>query len=688
MADPLSVAASVVGLLAVSHKVFISLNSFASIIMHTPKSLRRAVAEVHAVNGILGKVQKLIAWQSDAERPNNPGLDLIQLDHLVTTLTGCVLVFSELEKHIDGFEVAKSGSKQRIIWERVSWARKEKDIEKLMDDLHQHKTSLSLMLTIMQCTSQVEAVDCTRRLCSVMVDILESNRVISAQLRAVMTPQAIPDPPEDAASVTAERTAVSARSVPVAVQRPFERVLRKSKVYKYDLLWNVSTSSLGSLSTASTGRTSISTASLSEVSNISAIELPLQQQIIWNAKHYVEGGNTASTAVSGDDPRGLVASLDQQKSDDSPRDATVRDQQVNPVLGAFLNPILMRAFDGGLGIVGPVLVKGYIKVMPRRQLLLSAQLPWNVLINEFRRGKQDRLKPMFRAWTDVLDWFLETQQDQTLLQDAADLMMTLFNDLLERGEIEEAKYFFLTGTEATLRVVEMDNKRAASLTMDVCVRLLENALTYPYAAQFAAMVEDSFQKINLSTTVWGWMQSRSTAIAAVLLVQHAARLGMNNTLDLLVGALSVVQKRLSLNTHPHAWLAMVLGWEEDSWLLEVSVETAAVLLQYEREGAKQGLVIDGLRWILEVAGAANRLTEVLTLIGGFVGGLKEGASLSPVVPDGGQEGTVIGTVTGKSIQDTDCPSGDGGSDVGRALEVVLAALSRKHLDEKGTGGEA
>jgi hypothetical protein len=141
----------------------------------------------------------------------------------------------------------------------------------------------------------MEAVNCTKQLCSVMVDILESNRIISAQLRAVMVPQGGPDLLDDAASVMTGRTAISTRSVPAALQRPFERMLRKSKVYKHDRLWNMSMSSLGSLSTASTGRTSISTASLSEVSNISVVALPLRPQNLWNAEYYLEDGNTAST---------------------------------------------------------------------------------------------------------------------------------------------------------------------------------------------------------------------------------------------------------------------------------------------------------------------------------------------------------------------------------------------------------
>lgn len=53
--------------------------------------------------------------------------------------------------------------------------------------------------------------------------------------------------------------------------------------------------------------------------------------------------------------------------------------------------------------------------------------------------------------------------------------------------------------------MEMDNKLGAKLAVDALVRGLEIGLTHPLAAQLAAMMEDVFQKINLSTSVWGWI---------------------------------------------------------------------------------------------------------------------------------------------------------------------------------------
>jgi hypothetical protein len=390
-------------------------------------------------------------------------------------------------------------------------------------------------------------------------------------------------------------------------------------------------------------------------------------------------------AVPTDDARGFFAVLDQQKSDGSFRAAQAGGRQLNPALAALGNTVLVPAFYSDFGNIGPMLVKAYAKVMPDRQLLLSARLPVKVLLNQFKSGDEERAKRMLRACTSVIEWFLETQKDPKILHAIADQCGADVMDLLGRGEVEEAKYYYLAGVEGLVRMVEMENKLAASLAVDVYVRQLDNALVHPYVAQFAAMVEDTFQKINLSTTVWGWMESRNTAIAALLAVQQAATQAKVKVLDCLVDALSIVQKRLSLSTHPHAWLTMVLGWEGHPWLLEVSVSTATVLLKYEREGVKvfAGLVIDGLEWILKVASSADRLSEVLTLIDKVTAGLSEGASSDPMVPDEEQEGSVVG--------DASYPASDprfGGSDVGRALAKVLTALSRKHLDDEKYVGEA
>lgn len=391
-------------------------------------------------------------------------------------------------------------------------------------------------------------------------------------------------------------------------------------------------------------------------------------------------------AVSTDASPGFFAVLDQQRNDGSLGAAQAGGRQLNPALAAFSNAIVLPAFYGNFGKIGPMLVKGFLKVMPYRQLLLLTWLPVNALANQLKSGHEERAKRMIRACIGIGEWFLETQKDPKIVRGMADQFTSEGMDLLDRGEVEETKYYYLASVEVLLRMVETENKLAAGLLVDIYVRGVESALARPYVAQISAMVEDTFQKINLSTTVWGWMESRITAIAALLSVQQAVKLRKVQVLDCMMDALSVVHKRLSLSTHPHVWFTMVLGWEGQPWLLEELVATATVLLKYEREGVKPfaGLVIDSLEWILKVANSANRLSEVLTLIGKFTSGLSDGPSSGLIVPDGEQEVTGVGEGSNPANDQSRVRE----PEVGMALGKVLAALSRKHLDDEKDVGEA
>lgn len=71
---------------------------------------------------------------------------LITVNDLVVTLTGCVCTFSELQTEIKDL---KSGSGMSVL-DRAKWATKQSVIFSLFDRLQQHKSSLTLMLTVLQ----------------------------------------------------------------------------------------------------------------------------------------------------------------------------------------------------------------------------------------------------------------------------------------------------------------------------------------------------------------------------------------------------------------------------------------------------------------------------------------------------------------------------------------------------------
>ncbi|KAI5845937.1 hypothetical protein BZA05DRAFT_142611 [Tricharina praecox] len=95
--DPLSVTASVAGLLQAAAKVIGFLSSAAD----APSTVRNVLTEVQALNGIFHQLSDFINHfdeQSMAQKSK------ISVEHLVITLTGCVCTFSELDAELENLK--------------------------------------------------------------------------------------------------------------------------------------------------------------------------------------------------------------------------------------------------------------------------------------------------------------------------------------------------------------------------------------------------------------------------------------------------------------------------------------------------------------------------------------------------------------------------------------------------------
>jgi hypothetical protein len=101
------------------------------------------------------QVQLFISGTSK-KRPSYDRLKMISVDHLSTTLTGCVLVCSGLDNFLKGLAGLSNSNAQavtgaKLMWERVRWAVwKDSKVAVILQDLQRHKLSLNLMLTIIQ----------------------------------------------------------------------------------------------------------------------------------------------------------------------------------------------------------------------------------------------------------------------------------------------------------------------------------------------------------------------------------------------------------------------------------------------------------------------------------------------------------------------------------------------------------
>jgi cell division control protein 24 len=149
MADPLSIAASIAGLLGTSATVLTILYNLYKHAKGAANSLSRVIDEVQGMNTIFNQVQQFI---SGVARAKHDRLAMLSVDDLVTTLSGCVLVCEALHKYVR--EVAglmDTTNTMKLVLERVRWAAwKESEVAGFIQDLQRYKMSLNLMLTIIQ----------------------------------------------------------------------------------------------------------------------------------------------------------------------------------------------------------------------------------------------------------------------------------------------------------------------------------------------------------------------------------------------------------------------------------------------------------------------------------------------------------------------------------------------------------
>ena len=140
--DPLSVTASVVGLLSVAIKVSIVLSDVIKKSRHAPEECRKVRDEVDSIHRVLGQLQLFIAGSTRASPQRT---SLIMVDQVVATLGACVTTFSELEVFAEGL-----ASDQGLgLLDRLRWISKEKDAKTILGELEARKSSMTLMLSIL-----------------------------------------------------------------------------------------------------------------------------------------------------------------------------------------------------------------------------------------------------------------------------------------------------------------------------------------------------------------------------------------------------------------------------------------------------------------------------------------------------------------------------------------------------------
>lgn len=141
--DPISISASVFGLVSAGTKIAATLRDVSSSLQDAPSHVGSLIQELTSMTAVL---QQLQVYVSGRKAPEAERSSLILLEHVMATLTGGVTTYSKLEA------VLQKVSKTTVLskFDRVKWVYYEKSIKDVVHDLQMYKSSLTLMLTILQ----------------------------------------------------------------------------------------------------------------------------------------------------------------------------------------------------------------------------------------------------------------------------------------------------------------------------------------------------------------------------------------------------------------------------------------------------------------------------------------------------------------------------------------------------------
>ena len=139
--DPLSIVASITGILAAAAKVTTVVSEFVRKEKDAPQSMRSVLSELSDLTLCLVQLQPFIQGVRTAPRER---MSAISVEQIITISTSLVLNMNELERLVDSFNLAESMS----IASRMRWVKDEDKLTEIIDRVRASQNSLNLVLTI------------------------------------------------------------------------------------------------------------------------------------------------------------------------------------------------------------------------------------------------------------------------------------------------------------------------------------------------------------------------------------------------------------------------------------------------------------------------------------------------------------------------------------------------------------
>ena len=138
--DPISAAASIVGLVGAAAKISETLFKFVTSVKGAPKLASNVLQEVSDTSACLSQLQSYLMGNRATFRSHEK---LLMIEQICVALSNCVLIFSELEEIVESLKPSEPMQLSRL----GQWALKQTAIQDLFTRLQHSKVSLNLMMT-------------------------------------------------------------------------------------------------------------------------------------------------------------------------------------------------------------------------------------------------------------------------------------------------------------------------------------------------------------------------------------------------------------------------------------------------------------------------------------------------------------------------------------------------------------
>ncbi|KAN0106677.1 hypothetical protein V8E51_009553 [Hyaloscypha variabilis] len=294
--DPLSVSASVAGLLTAAQQISSLVGNVHSSRRNGSKEINDIEDSLKTLRSVLLQLQVLLLGQVTVDRKR---ASMILVDEIIATLAACVMTFSDIHGCLKSIE----SDEQLDFLDSIRWARKKEEMSGFLRSLEAHKSSLSLIINILTCQSTHKAEKSANDLKALVAQILESNALLASRMSVVEKNVA-------ASTVKGKRASTSRSSIHsqstihslrTTKDRPsggdhsthshfspftFEKVLQRSWAYQRAATRGPRTFSLASSTQLTQSWSILSGFSLSQISNIGVQKLPIYENDLQNSEHY------------------------------------------------------------------------------------------------------------------------------------------------------------------------------------------------------------------------------------------------------------------------------------------------------------------------------------------------------------------------------------------------------------------